>query len=251
MSLTIESRIYSLICDRIQDGMVSTEALSCAVSSPDAASRSSFSGTYTGSTPRKFLITVDSVTETGGVAHVLETTLWASFTHPASYDENITFTFDTPFQIDTTGISYIIKSTAQANDAWEIRVATASKTVLNVVPHPFDYNDLETPSIAVYSTDDSANPQVQGLTDHELSIVCLVVVEKDTFEAGIGHEIVGDLCDILNRDRALYDNSVCLATDCYVTGHRIFDASISTGKAIFQVDATVKYRTQFNNSRSR
>lgn len=252
MSKSIESRIITLITDRLEDALINEAQLFVPVGSDNKSSLSAkavLSGTYNGTHPRKFEIEVKDA----NTLHITETTLWANlFTnHAAPIDTDVTFVAGTPLEIASTGISIEIDATAEVGDEWLVRVGKASNTVANVVPHPFDFNELELPSVSVYSTQDDESPIVQGQSDHDASFTVVLCVSPEMFSNGDGYEIKADIRDAINLDRALYDNTDCLADDCYVTTTRLYDASKVSGKAIFMIEFLVKFRTQHTNSRSR
>lgn len=256
MSQTIQHRIVNLFSERLRDALIAGFQGFIPVDADDKQTlmdKADIGGTFTGLYPRKFEIEVVSTTATGGVIHILETTLWADLyqTHPAAFDDDVSFTFDTPLEIAGSGVTISLASTVESGDKWVMRCGNASSTVVNIVPNVVDFDDAQTPFVTVYATNDDETQVVQSKTDHELSIVVVLVVSNEEFESGIGYEIVGDIRDCINRDRALYDNDICLSTDCSVISSGIFDASKVTGKTTFKIDCTVRYRTQYNNSRSR
>jgi len=251
MSLTIENQISNLITERLRDHMVDGSAVFVSNDDPNAHTLLgliNISGTSVCMYPRKFEISiVSSVT-----AHIKETTLFADMGNsaPAPFESDVLYVIGTPFAITDTGLFASVSNSVSDGNKWLLRIGQASSTVSNIDAHPFDYTALPTPSISVYSTDTENDKEISNVSSANLTVVCILCVDAQTFEAGIAHEIIGDIQDCINRDRALWDNTQCLASECFKKNHSIIDRSDS-GTVIFKIEINVKYRTQLKNSRSK
>jgi hypothetical protein len=92
MSKSIESRIITLITERLEDALINEAQLFVPVGSDNKSSLSAkavLSGTYNGTHPRKFEIEVKDAS----TLHITETTLWANlFTnHAAPVNADVAF----------------------------------------------------------------------------------------------------------------------------------------------------------------
>lgn len=249
MPLTIENQVIQLITERLRDHMVNG-AYVVPMGSENVSTLSNkiaLSGDPVTTYPRKFEIEVVSATE----VRVIETTLWADLgnNHPAPIDEDIEFTAGTPFVIGDTGVSVSITSPV-AGDSWQLRIGNAAHTVFAVEAHPFDYESLPTPSISVYLSTTSESITTTQHVDSEARINIVLCVDANTFESGLGYELIGDIRDCINRDRALWDNQKCLAINCISTNHELFDLTDSNS-AIFMIEGLITYRSQLKNSRAK
>lgn len=251
MSLTIENQISNLITNRLKDHMINGATISISDDVPNARTLLeliSISGTSVYDYPRKFEISISSST----LVHIKETTLFADLGNsaPTPFESDVSYVIGTPFVISDSGLSATAHAGVSIGNAWTLRIGQASNTVTNIDAHPFDYTSLPTPSISVYSTDTENDKEISNVSSANLTVVCILCVDAQTFEAGIGYEIIGDIQDCINRDRALWDNTQCLASECFKKNHSIIDRSDS-GTVIFKIEINVKYRTQLKNSRSK
>ena len=248
MSFTIEHCIIDLMVERLRDHMVSGAQLF--VESEDNAytlsQRITLGGTPSVSVPRKFELKVTAL----GKCSVTETTLWAELgiSAPTPFTGVVDFVTGVPFQIADSGVTATIQLGHAIDDSWLVRVANACETVVNIVPHPFDFNELPTPSISVYMGDTQDTQQVQNKTDSDMALSLVLCVDRNTFEAGNHLEILGDIRDCINRDYHLWDNTTCLATMCKQDSHSLFDLTDSNS-AIFTIDVSITYRSTTKNAR--
>ena len=251
MSLTIEHRIIDLITERLRDHMVNGAQLFVSSLVENAYSLAQLlvlGGSPSVAVPRKFELEVTAL----GKCRVKETTLWADLgiNAPTPYLATIDFVVGTPFQIADSGVTATIQTGYAVGNAWLIRVANAYETVVNIEPHPFDYNELPTPSISVYMGETQDTQQVQSKTDSDMALSLVLCVDKNTFESGGHLEILGDIRDCINRDYHLWDNETCLATMCKQDSHSLIDLTDSNS-AIFTIDVSITYRSNTKNARSK
>lgn len=251
MSLTIEHRIIDLIVERLRDHMVNGAQAFVSSEEKNAYTLGqliTLGGVPSVSVPRKFELEVTAT----GKCSITETTLWADLgvNAPTPFSGIVDFTVGTPFQIADSGVTATIKTGYATGNCWLVRVANAYETVVNIVPHPFDYNEIPTPSISVYMGETQDTQQVQGKTDSDMALRLVLCVDKNTFEAGGHLEILGDIRDCINRDYHLWDNETCLATMCKQDSHSLIDLTDSNS-AIFTIDASITYRSMTKNARSK
>jgi hypothetical protein len=251
MSLTIESQISNLITERLRDHMICGSAIFVPSDSMNAHTllgMIEITGLSTCIYPRKFSINVVSST----IAHIKETTLYADMGNnaPIPFESDVTYSIGVPFAVTNTGLFATIKADAYPDSSWLLRVGQSSNTVSNIEIHPFDYTSLPTPSICIYATHTDNNREIMNAFVSDMTLVCILCVDTETFEAGVAYEIIGDIQDCINRDRALWDNTKCLSMDCYKRSHEIIDCSDS-GTVIFKIESQIKYQTQLKNARSK
>jgi len=248
MALTIEHRIFNLICERLRQHMVSDSVVSIGVDSPISMfERIAVSGSFSGTYPRAFEILITGP----GTCHITETTLFANLgtSAPAPYEDDIVFTAGIPFEIDSTGISITIASDYLVNDEWLIRLGNAAYSVPNIYESPIDYESIQSvPSIAVYATGNTVNQLILDKSELTMDVVLILTLSKEQVENGHHLEILGDIRDCINRDAKLWDNTTCLAEDCNYQSDAYYEQT-DRGNAIFICNLQVRYRTTLNNSR--
>ena len=249
MAFTIEHRIIDLIVERLRDHMVSGAQAFVSSEKENAYSLGqliAIGGTPSVSVPRKFELEVTAA----GKCNVTETTLWADLgvNAPIPFSATVDFEVGIPFAIADSGVTATIKLGYAIGNEWLVRVANACETVVNIVQHPFDYNELPTPSISVYMGVTQDTQQVQSKTDSDMALSLVLCVDKVSFENGDHLEILGDIRDCINRDMHLWDNTTCLAMTCRQDSHALFDLTDSNS-AIFTIDVSITYRTTTTNAR--
>lgn len=247
MSLTIENRIVALIAERISDHMIAGALAFVPEGSvePDTLiNRIALSGAFTGSVPRKFELEVTVL----GTVQITEKTLWADLGLHAQYSDSISYTSGVPFDLTDTGVDITLTG-AEIGDKWLVRCGTASSSVPAVYENYFQFETMPFPAITVVWLGGSHSPEASGYLDVTGTLACYLSVSASQFESGEAREILGDLRNCLNRDRHLWDGSVCLANDCLTNSDEMFDRS-DNGSVIFRLDSTIKYRSKLKDARS-
>lgn len=246
MSLTIEHRVFNLICERLTQHLVSGALVGIEEGSDISLYDSIVaSGTFAGSYPRSFILEVTAP----GVCHVTEDTLFASLgsSAPAPINTNVNFVEGTPFAIGTTGVSVTL-SNVETGYKWALRLGNAYQSILGVFEHPIDYSGLPAPSLAVYSSGNSKTLEVLDKTQSQMELDIVLTCSKEQVENGDHFEILGDIQDCINRDPKLWDNTTCLAENVIYTGDNYFDQT-DRGNSIFVCNIQVIYRSSLKNAR--
>lgn len=249
MALTIEHRVINLITERLRDHLISgaaSFALAGTTNPTAILARMVLGGSANVPYPRKFEI---EITE-AGKASITETTLWANLGNksPEPYETVIDFSVGVPFAIDDTGVTMTIQTGYAIGDICLVRMGNADKTIVNIVPHPFDFTSLKLPSLSVYIGDTTSQTSITEGTESRAPLILVLCVSASEFNSGDVYEILGDIRDCINRDRNLWDNTTCLSTDLQYNSHELFDLT-DNNAAIFMIDSTITYRSNTKNSR--
>lgn len=243
---TVRKRIIDLLVERLRDTVRGTQLYSTG-DNEERQGACDVSGEYTGDFPVKFEITVlDSST-----VRIKETTLWREYqsAHPTPYDVTVPYVVGTPIEIDDTGVSIAFDGTEIVGDGWLIRMHTSCETIQYVYPYYNSPEDTGLPSLAVWPGIESSDPAVNDLSVNRLPLVLDLEIDSQSRAFGELESLIGNIKDEINRDHSLYDNTECLAVDCYWDSTELYDSDASPSAIGVIIKIAIQYRTQFNNSR--
>jgi len=246
MKFTIEHEIFDLICERLKQHLVCGAMIEIPESKPISHySKIEISGTQNILYPRTFEVSITGENK----CTISEKTLFADLgtSAPIPYFQEIDYVAETPFEIDSTGIYLLIKSSAEIEDEWLIRIGNAYSSVV-VYPHPFDYSGLPAPSLGVYATGNSSSPLVLEKQESVMDLDIVLTLSKEQVENGDHLEILGDIRDCINRDQKLWNGTSCLSENLIYMSD-VYLEQTDRGNSIFVCSAQITYRSQLKNAR--
>lgn len=248
--LTIEHRIMDLLENRLRQYMVAGTAVYVSTESdnPILWSESiSTSGTLLQAYPRAFELEITATEK----CKITEVTLYASLgmDAPDPYSGVIDFVSNIPFVISNSGLSVTIKESFTVGMKWLLCASNASYSIGDISnKRIYDPNALPSPSLSLYAIGGPAENNTVDQKDYQLNAFIVLAISKEMYESGAQYEILGDLRDFINSDSALYDNSVCLATNVVYVSDQYFDLS-DREDSIFKIELRINYSTKLTDAR--
>jgi len=247
MSLTIEHRISNLLVERLKQHLVNGVSISIdAGKSISLYDKFSISGTASIAYPRSFEIEIIEA----DVCRISEQTLFADLgtSAPPLYDQEILFAETVSFQLANTGLEVTIGLDSDVGDSWLVRLGTAYTTIQDIYSHPFDYEGLSCPSIAVYSAGNARDPKPLEKQESVMEVALFLTLSKEQVENGDHFEIIGDICNCINRDQHLWDGTTCLASDVVYKNDDYFEQT-DRGNSIFVCRVQITYTNNLKDAR--
>lgn len=247
MSKTVEGQITELIAERMRQHLVCNYCVFIPEGSRIASVNAVLvSGEFVGEYPRSF-----EIKSADSRVTITEVTLFADLgiNAPSNFIYDEPLVIGAEISIPGSGISFSLAAGVLDGDEWMLRLGNAYATVSSIVEHPFEYDGLPVPSLAIYLAEDKSALNTSDCVDYEAEMFFFLTVSKEMFESGIHQQIVGDIKDCIFRDSYLWNNETCLANDFFCRTSEYFDRS-NNGNSTFRIQSVVKYRTELKNSRS-